>query len=113
MCVRAVLIPRTPAHTGWGEAGLPPKKPGVYDADLDDCRAFFDSWLAQLAGSAAGWDGWSAEVSDVSPADLAAALATAVEAGCTSACAPDTPDGLFPAVADSLFAGAYAWLRCC
>ena len=82
---------------------MPPKKPGVYDADIDDCRTFFDSWLAQVASSVAGWDGYDVPATDGAPTELAAAVAAAVDAPCASEVAPDSANGLFPAVADGLF----------
>eukprot|EP00898_Chlorokybus_atmophyticus_P002366 jgi/Chlat1/312/Chrsp1S03065 len=33
---------------GYGEAGLPPKKPGVYEADYADVHAFFTAWAATV-----------------------------------------------------------------
>eukprot|EP00052_Salpingoeca_macrocollata_P024496 m.219511 g.219511 ORF g.219511 m.219511 type:complete len:429 (-) comp22264_c0_seq12:304-1590(-) len=37
---------------GVGEAGLPPKKPGVYEADVEDCTAAFEHFTAELAAQA-------------------------------------------------------------
>jgi len=33
---------------GYGECGLPPKKPGVYLADLADVQAYFQSYKAHV-----------------------------------------------------------------
>jgi hypothetical protein len=30
--------------SGWGECGLPPKKPGVYFANFEDVKKYFEAF---------------------------------------------------------------------
>ena len=39
----ALVVVRVNGFTGLGEAGLPPKKPGCYEADVEDCGLFIEN----------------------------------------------------------------------